>query len=237
MRPGLSLVIAAAALAVPGVALLAAPARKPAAHAPAARDWTRTVLATPEGGFRKGNPAAPLKLVEYGSLTCPHCAAFSRDATATLNGYVKSGRVSWEFRPYLLFPTDPGLSLLARCKGAASFFPITDQLYAEQESWLDRLRQLPGDELQRMQALPPRERIAAMVKAAQLDAFFIQHGLPAARVNQCLGDAQALKALLEVTRHAQTIDVTGTPTFFINGKKAENVHDWASLEPLLRPPG
>jgi len=237
MKRGWSLVLAAAVLAMPGAAAMAAAAGKPAAHPPAARDWTRTVLATPEGGFRKGNPAAPLKLVEYGSLTCPHCAAFSRDATATLNGYVKSGRVSWEFRPYLLFPTDPGLSLLARCKGAASFFPITDQLYAEQESWLDRLRQLPNDELQRMQALPPRERVAAMVKAAQLDTFFTQHGMAAARVDQCLGDDKALNALVEVTRHAKTIDVTGTPTFFINGKKAENVHDWTSLEPLLRPPG
>jgi protein-disulfide isomerase len=232
------MLIAAGTLVAPGAILLAAPAKKPAAQIPATRDWTRTVVATPEGGFRMGNPAAPVKLVEYGSLTCPHCARFSNEATPALTAtYVKTGRVSWEFRPYLLFPTDPGLSLLARCQGAATFFPLTKQIYAEQETWIGRLRQLPSEELQRIQALPSRERIAALLKAAELDAFFAQRGMPPARAQQCLGDQKALDALIEVTRHAQTLDVNSTPSFLINGKKAENVHDWASLEPLLGPPG
>ncbi len=48
----------------------------PPAKAQAAHDWSRTVAMTPEGGFRMGNPAAKVKLIEYGSLACPHCRHF-----------------------------------------------------------------------------------------------------------------------------------------------------------------
>src|SRR5919112_206229 len=103
----------AAALALPA----AAPAQPRAAQAQ--RDWTRIVVATPQGVFRMGNPAATVRLVEYGSITCPHCAAFEAEGGATLrNQYVRSGRVSWEYRPFMLFPTDPGVFMLLRCQGA-----------------------------------------------------------------------------------------------------------------------
>src|SRR5436309_16013442 len=89
------------------LAVLAAPALASAApqrgHAPPAvhRDWSLVAVRTPEGGVRIGNPAAPVKLVEYGSITCPHCAAFSAEAAAALRAsYVGPGRVSWEYRHY-----------------------------------------------------------------------------------------------------------------------------------------
>ncbi|MFL6763858.1 MAG: thioredoxin domain-containing protein, partial [Sphingomicrobium sp.] len=73
-------------------------ARKPAVRV----DWTRAVAATPEGGFRMGNPAAPVKLVEYGSLACPHCRHFEATGYKPLiQNYVRTGRVSYEFRNFL----------------------------------------------------------------------------------------------------------------------------------------
>ena len=71
-----------------------------------------------------GNPDAPVKLVEYASLTCPHCARISpTKATAALRDtYVRSGQVSWEFRHFLLNAPDLALSLLARCQPPAAFF-------------------------------------------------------------------------------------------------------------------
>src|SRR3546814_9181159 len=88
MKRTLALLFAAAALPL-GIAAV------PAAQAEAAKDWTKTVARTPEGGFRVGNPDAPVKLVEYGSLTCDHCAHFAEEATPKLLGqYVRSGRVS-----------------------------------------------------------------------------------------------------------------------------------------------
>src|SRR5437870_4258034 len=114
-------------LAFAALALLAAPAassaqrRAPVAH----RDWSLVAVRTPEGGVRIGNPAAPVKLIEYGSITCPHCAAFSADGAAALRArYVRTGRVSWEYRPYLIFPTDPGIFMLLNCLPPAPIFPV-----------------------------------------------------------------------------------------------------------------
>ena len=68
---------------------------------PAPRDWSRTVAATPEGGFRMGNPNAKVKLVEYGSLACPHCRHFEETGYKPLvQQYVRTGRVSYEFRNF-----------------------------------------------------------------------------------------------------------------------------------------
>ncbi len=89
--------------------------------APNNGDWTQTVAKTPEGGFRMGNPEAPVKLIEYGSLGCHVCAEFEEQGAPELRDtYVKSGQVSWEFRPYLLFPTDPGVSSAAAWTSATT---------------------------------------------------------------------------------------------------------------------
>ena len=69
MRPAALLLLATALL--PGPVGAATAAKAPQAH-----DWTRIVAMTAEGGFRMGNPAAPVKLIEYGSLACPHCRHF-----------------------------------------------------------------------------------------------------------------------------------------------------------------
>src|SRR5687767_11435749 len=72
-----------------------------AAAAPKNGDWSTMVTKTPEGGFVMGNPNAKVKLVEYGSLTCDHCAAFEEQGgKALVDDYVKKGLVSWEFRNF-----------------------------------------------------------------------------------------------------------------------------------------
>jgi protein-disulfide isomerase len=198
-------------------------------------DWTQTVVETAEGGFRMGNPDAPVKLVEYGSFTCGHCAAFSEEASKPLRDtYVKSGQVSWEFRPFLLFPTDPGLSMLLRCQGAGPFFRLTDQLYADQQNWMMKLQALPPEQLQQLDGLSPQDKAAALVRTAGLDQFFRQRGMPEAKLNACLADPQGLQKVAAITEKGNKDGVTGTPSFFINGKIAENTAGWAALEPKLR---
>jgi protein-disulfide isomerase len=198
-------------------------------------DWAQTIAETPEGGFRMGNPDAPLKLVEYGSMTCGHCAAFSEEASGPLRDrYVKSGQVSWEFRPYLLFPTDPGISMLLRCQGAGPFFRLTEQLYADQQNWVSRLQTMPPAQQQQLEGLAPQQRTAALVRAAGLDQFFRQRGMPEARLNSCLADPQGLQRIAAITEQATKEGVQGTPTFFLNGKIAEDTASWAALEPKLQ---
>lgn len=198
-------------------------------------DWTQQVTETPEGGFRMGNPDAPVKLVEYASLSCPHCAEFEEQGMPTLTGkYVKSGQVSWEFRTYMLFPTDAGVSLLLHCQGAQPFFRLSQELYAGQRDWMGRIQALPQPQLEQMQNLTPQQRAEALVKAGGLDEFFRQRGMPASKVQACLADPQALEKLGQITDRGNKDGVTGTPTFFINGKVAEETAAWDKLEPQLQ---
>ncbi|MDB5668494.1 MAG: protein-disulfide isomerase-like protein [Alphaproteobacteria bacterium] len=205
-------------------------------------DWTQTVQATPEGGYRMGNPDAPVKLVEYASISCPHCAEFSKEASEELkNTYVRSGQVSWEFRPVLLFPTDAGVSTLLRCQGPQSFFALTEQLYATQAEWSARTSAIPQADLQALQAMPPQQQAPALARAMGMDQFFRQRGMPQARIDECLNNPENLNALAETQRKVQEDGVTGTPTFFINGQRQENVGYWnhpqtpgMSLENRLR---
>jgi protein-disulfide isomerase len=119
----------------------AASAAKPAP----ARDWSKTVVATPEGGFRMGNPAAKVKLVEISSLACSRCKAFEDEAEPTLvDKYVKPGNVSWEFRPFVIHgQIDLAAILLMRCNGVKAFFPLAQALYYDQAVWLAKLASAP----------------------------------------------------------------------------------------------
>lgn len=203
----------------------------PQIAAPNNGDWSQTVSETPENGYRMGNPDAPVKLVEYASITCHVCADFSEAAHDELvNQYVKSGQLSWEYRPYAIFPTDPGLFALLRCQGPQPFFGLAEQLYATQREWAARAQSAPADQIE---ALPLNQRPAAWVRAVQLDQFFRQRGLPQGRMDQCLADQAQLQVLVDSKARGDREGVRGTPTFFINGTRAD-VTAWTALRPLLR---
>ncbi len=207
----------------------------PAIAAPNGGDWTETVSATERGGYLMGNPNAPVKLVEYGSITCPTCARFSTDASQRLTDtYVRSGQVSWEFRPFLIHAQDPGVFLLLRCAGPAPFFRLSEQLFATQQEWVGRSVNMPPEQAQQIQNLDPHAQAAAMVRVMGIDQFFRQRGLSEARINACLADDAALQQLGQIAQRATSEEnVQGTPTFIINGEKLD-ASDWASVESRLR---
>ena len=206
----------------------------PQIAAPNNGDWTQTVTAT-ETGFRMGNPAAPVRLVEYASITCPHCAEFAHGAGPLTSQYVKSGQVSWEYRPHALFPTDPGLFALLQCRGADPFFQLVEQLYADQTNWIARIQQYAQANEAALTAMNDSQRGAAFVRGGGLDQFFRQRGMPQSQIDSCLADPQNLRRVAELTaRGTRENGVTGTPTFMINDTKAEGVGSWQQLEPLLR---
>ena len=203
--------------------------------APNGGDWTQTV-ATTERGFRMGNPDAPVKLVEYASITCPHCGQFSAEGGSEgIQNLVRSGRVSWEYRPYMIFPTDPGLFALLRCQGAASFFQMTEQLYANQQTWAMRGQQYLTANEAAFQAMDVQTRAKTLVRETGLDAFFRQRGMTQAQIDQCLADPRNLQRVADDTEHANQTDAPpGTPTFYINGEQATGAGLWPQLEPMLR---
>jgi protein-disulfide isomerase len=199
-------------------------------------DWTQIVTQTQDGGFLMGNPNAPVKLVEYASLTCPHCATFSQEGSEKLKSqYVKSGQVSFEFRNFVLNPIDLAATMLVRCQGPGPFFKSVEQLFATQQQWTAGASGMSPEEQQRIAALPRDQQAGAFAKAAGIDTFFRQRGMPEARVNSCLADQQSVQKLVQINETAVQRDkVEGTPTFLINGEKVENVTTWQALEPKLR---
>ncbi|WP_375426963.1 DsbA family protein [uncultured Sphingomonas sp.] len=211
-----------------------------ATPAPAGRNWTETVTRTPEGGYRMGNPDAPVKLVEYGARTCPTCGAFSREAAEPLaKNYVASGKVSFEFRDFLVHGApDLAAALLGQCGGTATFFPLLDQMYAAQPATLDRLQQGGAALEQRLQALPPRGQIAALGDAMGLVDFVKQRGIPEAKARACLADTAAQDALTKASGDAQASGaVTGTPTFLLNGAPIPGAVAWPQVEQALKAAG
>jgi len=203
--------------------------------APAGSDWTETVALTPEGGFRMGNPDAPVKLVEYASLTCPHCREFSETATESLrNEFVKSGKVSWEYRNFVLNPIDIAVSMVQRCQGAQPAFKLIEQIYASQEEWLPRLQNITDAEQARIQALPDLERFKALFAATGLGPFFGQRGATQAKIDACLSNKANLDQIVKISDLGRSDGVQGTPTFLINGTIAEAAANWPDLKTQLQ---
>jgi protein-disulfide isomerase len=204
---------------------------------PKGGDWTQVVTATPAGGFQMGNPNAPVKLVEYGSMTCPHCAEFDEQGTPTLiEKYVKSGRVAFEFRNYVRDPYDLTASLIARCNGPKGFFPLTRALFADQRNWIGKLQTIPPEQQQAMTGLGPDRQFVEIAKAAGFRQWAAMRGLPSAKSGACLADQAEINKLVQMTSDAtsELPNFPGTPTFTINGKMVEKAAAWAQLEPKLR---
>ncbi len=210
---------------------VAAPSR------PAMSNWVETYAATPEGGFRRGNPAARVKLVEYGSLTCTHCRAFHGEAMRSLLGkYVASGKLSYEYRSFVLNGPDMGAALVARCSGnAKSFFSALNSFYPDQPQWTQPFTTLSEDDRTRMTALPADKQIAALAVTGKLDSYAATLGMSRARFDTCVGDKAQADRLIEIRQAAvETYKVTGTPGFILNGQYLDDVFDWAALEPKLQ---
>lgn len=200
------------------------------------QDWTQTVVRTPEGGFRMGNPDAPNKLVEYASITCPHCRDFSKVGTEPLKAtYIRSGKMSWEYRSFVLNPLDVAATLVARCQGADTFFPFVEQLYATQTEWVGKFNTIDEKTLQSLGSLPQQDQFIKLVEMTGLEDFFKTRGVPADKIRACLSDKAALDELIKIRDRGTNQDkVDGTPNFLLNGAKQEGVYDWPSLETKLR---
>lgn len=195
--------------------------------------WTDMVTRTEEGGFLMGNPDAPVKVIEFASMTCPACAAFSENgATELKEQYVATGQVSLEFRNFLLTGPDAAASVLTRCQAPAAFFTLTEQLFAEQQTWIGNIDQA---EQQQLAALPQEQQIPAMVRAAELDQFFSRRGVPQGAIDQCLAGHQAEleRIVADNQRDTQRYGIGGTPSFVINGELVQ-ASNWAQLEPAIR---
>jgi protein-disulfide isomerase len=237
-RPALALLLAPLALGVAacnksdasgGDAPAAAVAQVPP---PAGKAWADVVSATPDGGMRMGNPTAPIKLVEYGSLSCPHCAKLAQDGMQTLvDKYVNSGRVSYEFRSFAIHPQDVPLTVLVQCAGPETFFPMVEQIYTN----FDAMNAPMQDQavMARAEAatkLPGAQRMVALSSALGYTDFFAARGIAIDQANACLANGTSAQQVAERAQKWTAAGVNSTPTLELNGRKLENTATWGPNE-------
>ncbi|MDQ0470503.1 DsbA family protein [Labrys wisconsinensis] len=188
-------------------ALLAALAASPAlaalpALAQDAQDASPADLAVP-GPIKDmtlGKADAPVKVYEYASMTCPHCARFEKDVFPTIKDkYIDTGKVLWTLREFPLDPRATAGFMLARCAGDDKYYAMIDVLFAQQANWafVDAAQVLPG-----------------------LTQIAKQAGFTQERFDTCLKDQTLYDGVMAVKKRAEDVfKIDGTPTFFINGKR------------------
>ncbi len=221
--------LASAFLALGLIAAAPAAAQAPGAQA---ADWSQRVAATPEGGFRMGNPDAPLKLVEFLSLTCSHCATFSAEAMPALLDHVRSGRVSVEYRNYVLNHYDLAAAVLSRCAAPGDYFALTTDLLAQQSVWAGRADALTPVQKAEVEVRPTPQSVARTAELIGLKQIAAAHGITPAEANSCLASAEGLAEVMAMRDAADRLGVDGTPTFMLNGRLLGPAN-WAMIQPLL----
>jgi len=170
----------------------------------------------PLGDRSLGKDDAPVTIVEYASMTCPHCAHFHETTYPELKKrYIDTGKVRFIFREFPLDPLAAGASMLARCADKEQFFPMIETLFHQQRQWAVE------------KPIPP---LMALAKQA---------GFSEQKFNTCLSDQKMLEALqAEQKRASEKFGVNSTPTLFVNGriqKGGMSIDDLAKvIDPLLK---
>lgn len=205
--------------------------------AAAPRDWTATVTRTPLGAYVLGNPQARVKLVEYASYTCPHCAAFARESDAVLKGrMIRSGSTSLEVRHYIRDSLDLSAAILARCTGPRGFFGASAAIFVAQGEWLARGMEFDRANANQLELYSQADQLRAMADGSGLTALIQRRGLSEAATAACFNDDAATARITAMTAAAPA-GLPGTPTFFINGRVVPRAAAWGPLEPALRAAG
>jgi protein-disulfide isomerase len=150
----------------------------------------------PLGDEVQGAENAPVTIVEYASMTCPHCAHFHETTYPELKKkYIDTGKVRFIFREFPLDPLAAAASMLARCAGKDKYFPLIETFFAQQKDWVVQ---------------KPLQPMFAIAKQA---------GFTQQSFDECLANQKMLNGIEESrTRAASKFNVNSTPTFFINGK-------------------
>jgi protein-disulfide isomerase len=163
-----------------------------------------------------GPENAPVTIVEYASMTCPHCADFHTQVFPKLKAeYIDKGKVRFVFREYPLDEAAMAASMLARCAGDDKFFTMVDVLFDQQRNWAIKDKVVPG-----------------LMRIAK------QAGFTEQSFEACLKDNKLAQQIYEdAQRGSQKFGVRSTPTIFVNGEPfrgASFEELQKALDPLLK---
>ena len=173
-------------------------ASEPAAAVPEVKDGDKIM----------GEASAPVTIVEYFSLGCPHCRKFHETILPKLKTeYIDTGKVRLVFRDFPLDGVSYGAALLTRCMNDLAYFPMVDTLFAQQETW-----HVQGG----------IEQVKTIAKSAGLDD---------ATFNACVNN-QASKDQIKAVQDeaANKFKINSTPTFFINDRVLAGVSEYAAFK-------
>jgi protein-disulfide isomerase len=170
-----------------------------------------------------GKPDAKVTIIEYASMTCPHCAAFQKQVIPLLTkDYIDTGKVKLIFREYPLDGAARMASAVARCFSGDQYFSFIDLLFANQVNWVkdfDNNGQLTKEDI--------TEGLAQMGRQA---------GMPREKVVACADDPKNLDLVDSNWKEGMSrYGVDSTPTFIINGVKHAGEIPYDQLKMILDP--
>jgi protein-disulfide isomerase len=160
-----------------------------------------------------GSKDAPVTIIEYASMTCPHCAAFEVTTFPKLKEkYIDTGKVRFIMREYPLDRLAAAAFMLARCAGPEKYNALVETLFQQQQKWAVK------------EPLPPLLAIAK------------QAGFTQQSFDSCINDKALLAKVTEMRdRGSQKFKVDSTPTFFINGEKHSGAMSIEELDKIIQP--
>ena len=160
-----------------------------------------------------GDPKAPVTIIEYASLTCPHCATFHTASLPDLKkNYIDTGKVRLVYRHFPLDKFAAKGAMLANCAGKDREFAVIDVLFQNQLQWAG--------------ARDPEAELAKIGRLA---------GVGEAEFKACMENQALLEKILGERQAGERAGVDSTPTLFINGKRYPGARPYAEMEEILAP--
>lgn len=162
-----------------------------------------------------GSPDAPVTIIEYSSLTCPHCANFHNTVLPQIKDkYVETGKARYIIREFPLDDLATAAFMIARCAGPERYFPLIEVMYAKQQDWAFG----EGN---------PADKLFEIARQA---------GFTRESFNQCLSNQELFENINTVReRGAKTFGVNSTPTFFVNGQRLQGGRSVEEFEKMMPP--
>jgi protein-disulfide isomerase len=200
-----------ALLGIFGLLLMSPGSPEAAAPHPMLAD-AKTVLQITKDDRILGNPEAPITIVEYASLTCPHCAHFANDILPEIKKeWIDTGKAKLVLRDFPLDEPALRAAMIARCAPPERYYAFADTFFAAQEKWVRS-----GDY---------REALARLAKLG---------GMGQAEFDTCIKNTELENKIVEGRlRATQELEVSSTPTFFVNGSKLAGAPTREEFEKLL----
>ena len=170
-----------------------------------------------------GPNSAPVTIIEYASMTCPHCAAWAKDVYPQLKkDYIDTGKARLVFREFPLDGAARMASAVARCFSGEQYFSFVDLLFANQMNWI---KDFDGN-----QQITREDIVEGLAQMAR------QAGMPRERVAMCAEDMTNLAAVDANWQEGQTrYNVGSTPTFIINGTSYAGGMSYDQLKEIIDP--